>query len=162
MKRGGKSTKAQAAIETIIMYGITVVIIIIMAAVFSFMGVLHPEKWIPDYCAIAVGIHCPVFFSDTSVVTLAIQNQRGETFYNSKVEVNIKGVNLAPAGLDCVNGAGVTVRTGESVICTYHSQTAPLFVSEGDKLKARITLQWSTKGGFIRTRTGTGIMTVNA
>src|SRR3989338_7026367 len=87
--------RGQAALEFLMTYGWIITTVLVAISTLAYFGVLSPDKFVPEKCALESGIGCMDFKVQEDSVTLVLRNGRGEDITISEIAVGqCKGANL--------------------------------------------------------------------
>jgi len=118
-----KSKRGQAALEFLMTYGWSILVVLVVASGLSYYGVLNPDLLVSDECSFSNGLGCNDFLidldgslayngNDFSSITLVIKNTIGKP-------INILWINATPkdSGLtiNCHNNSRNNPVTGEVI-----------------------------------------------
>ena len=103
-------SKAQSAMEFLMTYGWTVIVVLVSISALSYFGVLSPDIFVPEKCSLPAGITCLDFEVGSTLVTLVLQNNFGWTITID--EIAVAGEN----GGSCSYSESVMLKNGEKAI----------------------------------------------
>ncbi len=136
--------KAQAAMEFLMTYGWAILVVLIAIGALAYFGVLSPEKFLPEKCIISTGsgLFCQEFSVTAGTgVTLRIKNILTDSVTVTSVSTDTPS---------CTNVGGTIAADGYTdfpLACTG--------IASGDKIKAKITVEYSVgTAGLAKTTTG--------
>ena len=143
-----KNRKSQAAMEFLMTYGWTILVVLLVAAALVYFDVLNPSKFLPDMCNVQ-GFTCEDFRVNTDTVTLYLTNNIGDDITISEVIVGSESNNFTSGG-----GEGfIILQLGKATTIDVNITT--LEVGEGDRFKETIKIKYSTKtSGISHTNIG--------
>ncbi len=80
--------KAQAAMEFLINYGWSILVVLVVFGAMTYFGVLNPSKMLPDTCTMPAGFSCSdqTSFAVTDMVHVTIINRQGSSITSAIVE----------------------------------------------------------------------------
>ena len=84
--------KAQAAMEFLYTYGWAILLVLISIAALSYFGVLSPDNFLPEKCAMPSGITCLDFSATQNTINIILMNTAG---------FNMKDVTLRINDIEC-------------------------------------------------------------
>ena len=166
MKRG------QAAFEFLMTYGWALLVTLVAIGALAFFGVLNPGQFLPNQCALFVGLTCVDINGASLTQSLKFNVQNG-IGYNILFPDNSYGIDVlidgfilaakAPgASRDCtvathgnIPGTITGISYGTAVTCNYLFIT-PLGASypPGSTVKGSIVVTWQDAASQTRSRTG--------
>jgi hypothetical protein len=139
--------KGQAAMEFLMTYGWAILIVLIAIGALAYFGVLSPDRFLPEKCAISTGsgIFCDDFSVDSdSQVRLSLHNILTDSMTNVVV--------------DMTNGGGGTGSCTSPAINISADGTATATLTCGtvlsEKIKADLEIDYTIRG-FTKKTTGT-------
>ena len=136
-----KMKKAQAAMEFMMTYGWTILVIIIAGGALVYFDVLNPGKFLPDSCNIE-GFTCTDFKLDKNYLQLYITNNIGD-------DIAITNITFGSA----FNDTSMNMQLGKSKKMSI--DVSGLTLEAGGRYKADIKIKFSTlNSGITHTNTG--------
>lgn len=87
------SKKAQAAVETLMIYGVTIFIVMLAIGALIGFGVIDLGKLLPDKCDIANGFSCENYAVSPTLVQLELKNIVGKNMANFSITIIGEGDN---------------------------------------------------------------------
>ena len=154
-----KKKKGQVAMESLMVYGIALLIVALAIGALIYFGVLDLGGMLPDKCDIKGGTFtCKEYavFGDGNI-QMEIQNSYGKTVTVSKVQINPEedSVGILSA-TDCVAAeTDVTIANGNPGLFKIPDSCADLEEFVGKKIRGEIAITWNTAGSQI-TKTSYG------
>jgi hypothetical protein len=138
--------KAQAAMEFLMTYGWAILIVLIAIGALAYFGVLSPDRFLPEKCAISTGsgIFCDDFsIDDADNVRLSLHNILTDGMSNITVTLTNGG-----------GGTGVCSGT-LAALSADATGTVPLSctTSLSEKIKADLTIDYTVRS-FAKKTTG--------
>lgn len=82
------SKLSQAALEFLMTYGWSILVVLVGIAALAYSGVLSPDKFLPEKCVLPVGITCLDYKVESYRVILVLQNAQGEQMIIDSVAVS--------------------------------------------------------------------------
>ena len=79
--------KSQAAMEFLMTYGWAILVVLAAIAALAYLGVLSPEKFLPEKCILAPGLACVSHQITPTTTTLIVSNGLGRTIIVNSVQV---------------------------------------------------------------------------
>ena len=140
--------KAQAAMEFLMTYGWSIMVVILVGGALVYFDVLNPAKFLPDRCQIQ-GFMCTEFKVNANNAQLYLTNTIGD-------DIIITNVTISTAS----NSDVINLRIGKSELITVNISS--LGVKQGDRFKETIKIAYSTTTGLGHTNTGEIITNVAA
>ena len=141
-----RKKKAQAAMEFLMTYGWTILIVLLVVAALVYFDVLNPAKFLPNTCSLQ-GFNCEDFAATTSGISLYLINNIGD-------DLNITAVVIG----EYSNTTSRYVRIGDpvSIVLTYQGTVGDGGeLAAGDRLKESIKINYTTKtSGISHTNVG--------
>ena len=141
-----RKKKAQAAMEFLMTYGWTILIVLLVVAALVYFDVLNPSKFLPSTCSLQ-GFNCEDFAATTSGISLYLINNIGD-------DLNITSVQIG----DYTNTTSIYVRIGDpvSIVLTYTGEGGEDDkLAPGDRLKESIKINYTTEtSGISHTNVG--------
>ena len=104
--------KAQAAMEFLMTYGWTILVVLVAIGVLAYFGVLSPDMFLPQKCSLPAGITCLDYEVGSSRVNLVLQNNFGETMTINSVAVSAIDTNT------CSDSESITLLNNEKAVFT--------------------------------------------
>ncbi len=100
--------KAQASVETLMIYGITIFIVMLAIAALVGFGVLDLGRLLPDRCEITNALSCENYAVSTTQVQLELTNTMGKNIDGFIIDIegegNDEGIwNCVPVEYGCVD-----------------------------------------------------------
>lgn len=167
--------RSQIAIETLMVYGAVILIVMLAIGALVYFGVLDLGSYLPDKCDIkGAGLVCESFsLSKSGYITIEVKNELGKniesmTLYSCKeADANDVG-NVFTGGMGCLislplnppAGLGNNIINGELaggkvfVSCPINS-----VLKGNSKIKLNCELQYKIQGGAITRSTTMNILT---
>lgn len=139
--------KAQAAMEFLMTYGWAILVVLIAIGALAYFGVLSPDRFLPEKCAISTGsgLFCDDFsIDDETNVRINLHNILTE-------DITGVTITLTNAG----GGDGICTNAGAVDVTADNTTIVPLVCNPtlSEKIKADLTIAY-TSGGFPKTTTG--------
>ena len=103
--------KADAALEFLMTYGWAILAVLLAVGALAYFGVLNPDRFFPNKCALPQGITCLDYNVETYRVILVLQNNLGET-------ITIEKVNVSANNQECSDEQSTTINNHDKVIYT--------------------------------------------
>ena len=125
--------KAQAAMEFLMTYGWAVLIVLAAIAALAYMGVLNPDRYLPDRCTMPAGIACLDYTITGNTVKLTMQNAAGIDMTNPTINLTTDTTNP-----ECTTD-NTTTHLANSQKATFNIQCTNLPLP-GQKFKAKIII----------------------
>ena len=133
--------KAQAAMEFLMTYGWTILVIIIAGGALVYFDVLNPGKFLPDSCSIE-GFLCTDFKVDSNDAELYLTNNVGD-------DINITEISLGTA----TNDTGMIMQLGASQRIVIDVEDLVLIA--GSRFKETLKIEYTTTtSGISHTNSG--------
>ncbi|MBI3027376.1 hypothetical protein HYY70_04635 [Candidatus Woesearchaeota archaeon] len=161
--------KSQIAMESVLIYGLVILVVSLAIGALVYFGVLDLSKFLPDSCNVAgEGLICENFVvkvrpgtGQSGVdenVQLEIRNKVGKNIEGLKAKI-IGEEDMANAwGSSCATASGESVENGGLKLL---QMGCTLTISSGKKIKGRLDLEYKVVGSAItRTASGTIYTTV--
>ena len=158
--------KGQAAVETLLIYGVTILIVMLAIGALIGFGVIDLGRLLPDNCEISSTFQCENYGVSPTGVQLELRNTLGKNIANFTVkiegEADNEGLwNCPAAGVTYQNSAGNKVLVN-GVTSEVINLDCAIAVPQGKKISGIITIEVYTVGSSIkRTATGKIRATVN-
>ena len=134
-----KMKKAQAAMEFLMTYGWTILVILMAGAALVYFDVLNPGKFLPDNCNVQ-SFSCTDFKVTATSASIYLTNNVGD-------DITVTGIELD-------GGAGTytqSVQIGKSFLFTFSGT----FGDAGDRYKSTMKVSYSTQtSGISHTNAG--------
>mgnify|MGYP001470160942 CR=1 FL=1 len=127
--------KAQAAMEFLMTYGWTILVVIIAGAALVYFDILNPAKFLPDKCQIS-GFTCEDFRVNSADATIYISNNIGD-------DIDITSVSIGTSE----NNNSISLQMGKSQQIDIN--ISGMGVSAGDRFKETIKIKYSTRSSGI-------------
>ena len=131
--------KAQAALEFIMTYGWAILVVLVAIGALAYFGVLSPDRFLPNKCALQAGIACIDSRATSSGLTTRITNSLGYDISAVNVSAGSCGTSNSPSTL--ANSASATY----TISCN---------LTSGSKYNAQFNISYTV--------TDTGISHLNA
>ncbi|MBN1502531.1 hypothetical protein JW930_03235 [Candidatus Woesearchaeota archaeon] len=141
--------KSQIAIETLMIYGAVILIVMLAIGALVYFGVLDLGSYLPDKCNLPGQIKCENWRISTNQIELELRNSVGKNIIISGIEFT---------GVDDWNTVGCTATSGETVnngdlklytldanLDTNHECSFP----PGKKVKGTLTVTYNIVGSLI-------------
>jgi hypothetical protein len=159
--------KSQVAMESLMVYGIAILIVMLAIGALIYFGVLDLGSFLPDKCDVKGGaISCENYVvkwvsSGTGEVDIELRNKLGKTIENVAVSIigedDMQGVFDCPASgtpIAVQYNSGATIPNGE--LSDQTTLPCNLGINPGKKVKGRIVVTYNVVGSQIaRTEQGT-------
>lgn len=144
--RGGiLMKKGQAAMEFLMTYGWSILVVLAAIAALAYFGILSPNRFLPETCTMPSGIACLDSAVDTTKMQIVLQNSAGFDMEDIVI-TSTEGGCGASETVDLTNGAQTTLNlTG----CTFTS---------GSRLRTDLDLNYTNAGSGL-THSVTGQLT---
>ena len=145
------NNKAQAAVETLLIYGVTILIVMLAIGALIGFGVIDLGRLLPDNCEISSTFQCENYAVSTSGVQLELRNTLGKNIETYLVDIEGEGDN---EGLwECTPETAALIVNGE--MSPVINLDCIIKVPVGKKISGIITITYRTVGSEIdRTITG--------
>lgn len=156
---------SQIAMESILIYGLVILVVTLAISALVYFGVLDLGKYLPDSCKIASeGIICENYFvksSGSNNVQFELRNSVGK---------NIEGLSVAIVGEeDMANSWGctgastpLTSPVANGALSTPIKLTCAITIPVGKKIKGRLDIKYNVVGSSLQnTATGSIYATVS-
>lgn len=141
--------RAQAAMEFMMTYGWAILIVLIAITALAYFGVLSPDRFLPEKCAISTGsgLFCSNFNVGTAAgtVTLLVKNSLTDPVIIT-ANSNIGGA--ADCTTPGIPSPGIAADAEAPLVFT-----CPAAFTQGERIKKDISLEYSV-GAFIKTTSG--------
>ncbi len=132
--------KGQAAMEFLMTYGWALLVVLVAIGALAFFGVLNPGQFLPSSCTITPGIACTDFQATTSTIVVNLQNGMGE-----------KLTSLFVSAPGCTSSGSADLLDGAEA---QHTLTSCANGASGDKLKADLTVSYTSASGLTHKKVG--------
>ena len=132
--------KAQAAMEFIMSYGWAVILLLVILASLSYIGIISPGN-IFNRCSFAPGLSCNEFNISKTGLTLVIQNNFGQSINITSMQ-DIAGNCTGPGGL---------LKNGETAVFTISPCNHGI---EESKYKSDLMINYTSSTGKNRSIKG--------
>jgi len=158
-----KKRKGQIAIETLLVYGLVILVVLLALGALIKFGVLDLDKYLPDSCKIGnSALSCEEWLVDSSSseISLVIKNTFNKPIDIDEITItseenDITGACTWNAG---ISSLGVNQKTTPALDlsgCTINNAV-------GQKVKGKIQIEWSQSSGVLtQSASGTISATVN-
>jgi len=80
--------RAQAAMEFLTTYGWALLVVLIIIAGLAYMGILNPDRYLPDRAELGPGLYVNAMGVNESDIVLFVQNGLGRTAYNFQINAS--------------------------------------------------------------------------
>ena len=141
--------KAQAAMEFMMTYGWTILVIILAGGALVYFDVLNPGKFLPDTCNLE-GFLCTDFKVDSNDAELYLTNNVGD-------DINITEISLGTA----TNDTGMIMQLGASQRIVIDVEDLVLIA--GSRFKETLKIEYTTTtSGISHTNVGEIATTIEA
>lgn len=142
--------KAQASMEFLMTYGWAILVVVISIGALAYMGVLNPEKFLPEKCIIVTssGLFCKDYASSSAAdtITLRIKNILPEPIDFLSVATDTPACSAATCAADPLGAENET----DCIL------SCPAGLASKDRIKAAITITYKEgAAGLEKTTTGT-------
>ena len=87
LKAPRKQKSGQAAMEFLMTYGWSILVVLAAIAALAYFGVLSPEKLLPEKCVLQPGIICVSHKVEPTQATLVLSNGLGKTITINQITV---------------------------------------------------------------------------
>ena len=138
--------KGQLAIETLLLYGVVILVVILAISAIIQFGLLRPESLLPDNCQTPAELGCENFLAyrdlglDVSGFQLEFRNNFGKTIQELTVFVEGTGASKDLIELNC---------PGTSNKSTTHGNTILVEMVCGDKDKIQVPVGQKLTGDIV-------------
>lgn len=145
--------KAQAAVETLLIYGVTILIVMLAIGALIGFGVIDLGKLLPDTCGeIGTAFNCENYAVSPTGVQFELKNILGKNIQEFNVTVIGEGDNTGLWDCGIQNYTSVLVN---GVISDVIDIPCNIQVPTGKKIQGQIVLNFITVGsGIVRPATG--------
>ncbi|AJF61280.1 TPA: hypothetical protein HA239_01370 [Candidatus Woesearchaeota archaeon] len=147
-----RTRKAQVAVETLLIYGVTILIVMLAIGALIGFGVIDLGRLLPDRCDISNAFTCENYAVLQDSVQLELRNTLGKNIDGFTVTIEGEGDNEGLWGCSPANVTGILVNGVLSDVVTLDCD---IQVPSGKKIQGDITLTFYTVGSQIE-RTATG------
>jgi len=143
--------KAQITMESLLLYGAAILVVLLALAALTYFGVLDMGRYLPDKCNVeSTGIFtCEEWRVSDGQVQVAVRNKASKA-----MEISAAMFRTESANCTFSPGTPVTVHPGKSEAITITScEDTYAGLGEGDKVKGTLKLTHKPVGGKIDTVT---------
>lgn len=147
-----KTKKAQVAVETLLIYGVTILIVMLAIGALIGFGVIDLGRLLPDNCDISNAFRCENYAVTSTNVQLELRNTLGSNIANFTVSIEGEGDN---AGLWGCTPKVYNSTLVNGVLSNVVTVSCGVQVPVGKKIQGDITVDFYTVGSKIK-RTATG------
>lgn len=149
--------KSQVAVETLLIYGIVIIIVLAAIGALIRFGVLDLGSFLPDSCTIkGVAIECNDYLVTSDSANLRLQNNVGENIAIQSITIEGEDDMMGMWGGSCAyvsssssdpptnydipgGGEAATLIAGQSQ--TYHLENCDIQIPQGKKIQGKIILR---------------------
>ncbi len=151
--------RAQAAVETLLIYGVTILIVMLAIGALIGFGVIDLGRLLPDNCEISSAFQCENYGVSTTAVQLELRNTLGKNIANFTIDIEGEADN---EGLWNCDEYQYTDTLVNGVMSEVVEIPCEIKVPVGKKISGIVTIGFYTVGSDIkRTSTGKIRATVN-
>ena len=136
---------AQAALEFLMTYGWAILVVVVGIFVLAYFGVLDPDKFLPNRCALPSGIACLDYNVESYRVILVLQNAMGQ-------EITIKKVTASTNSQECFDNESIALSNNDKAIFTILNCNNGL---ENQKFDGRINVSYALEDKLDHNTAGT-------
>ena len=142
-------TKAQIAMETIMIYGASLLVVTLAIGALIYFGVLDLGKLLPDKCETGSSLICENYLVDSiDGVKIEIRNKLGRNI--GILDVEIVGVDDWEGLIDCSGSyVGDALRNGDLGVISMDATACGVDTQLDQKIKAKLTLRYQVAGSSI-------------
>ena len=146
------NNKAQAAVETLLIYGVTILIVMLAIGALIGFGVIDLGRLLPDNCEISSTFQCENYVVQGKKAQLELRNTLGKNIETFLVDIEGEGDN---EGVWQCNPAAYGLLVNGMMSNVVELDCPGLKIPVGKKIQGIITITYKTVGSDIN-RTVTG------
>ena len=135
--------KAQAAVETLMIYGVTIFIVMLAIGALIGFGVIDLGKLLPDKCDIPNGLSCEVAVVTPTGVQMQLKNNVGKNIQAFNISITGEGDNM---GVWQCDGTEYDTLLANGVVSDIVTIPCNVQIPSGKKITGVISINYTPVG----------------